>query len=198
MNLREARREDFDALWRLDQDCFPPGISYSRLELGAYLRRKGAISLVAEAVAALKTKSSNAQYVPLLGFIVAQVEGGAAKKEDDDARIDDIRLDDDRADSNHQPLVTAQHVTGHIITIDVAAKARRTGVGSLLLDAVEDRLDAAGCRIVNLEVAVDNAAAIAFYRRHRYAAGRTISHYYSNGADALVMTRQLSSTGNLV
>src|SRR5437660_5675275 len=27
--LRDFRREDFETLWRIDQSCFPPGISYA-------------------------------------------------------------------------------------------------------------------------------------------------------------------------
>src|SRR5438876_11271000 len=46
--LRDFRREDFETLWRIDQSCFPPGISYGRLELSAYIRRRGAFTLVAE------------------------------------------------------------------------------------------------------------------------------------------------------
>ncbi len=33
--LREFKREDFEILWDIDQKCFSPGISYSRLELAA-------------------------------------------------------------------------------------------------------------------------------------------------------------------
>ena len=39
--LREFKREDFGILWDIDQKCFSPGISYSRLELAAYIRRRG-------------------------------------------------------------------------------------------------------------------------------------------------------------
>ena len=46
--LREFRREDFDSLWRIDQACFVPGIAYSRLELAAYIRLRGAFTVVAE------------------------------------------------------------------------------------------------------------------------------------------------------
>jgi ribosomal-protein-alanine N-acetyltransferase len=46
--LREGRPEDFEALWELDQDCFAPGIAYSRRELRAFLSRKTAVTIVAE------------------------------------------------------------------------------------------------------------------------------------------------------
>lgn len=83
--------------------------------------------------------------------------------------------------------------TGHIVTIDVIAEARRAGVGSLLLRAAEDRLRAAGSRGAGLEVAVDNVSALSFYRRHGYSVVRTWPRYYSNGVDALVMKKELDA-----
>jgi len=63
----------------------------------------------------------------------------------------------------------------------VIAAARRFGMGSLLLRAAEDRLISAGCRSVELETAVDNAAALLFYKRHGYSVVTTYPRYYSNG-----------------
>jgi len=80
---------------------------------------------------------------------------------------------------------------GHIITIDVIAAARRFGMGSLLLRAAEDRLISAGCRSVELETAVDNAAALLFYKRHGYSVVTTYPRYYSNGVDASVLEKTL-------
>ena len=82
--------------------------------------------------------------------------------------------------------------TGHIITIDVVGAERRSGVGSLLLRAAEERLQAAGSRAVGLETAVDNRAALSFYKRHGYTVVRTWPRYYSNGVDALVMRKELA------
>jgi [ribosomal protein S18]-alanine N-acetyltransferase len=69
--LREFRREDFDNLWRIDQECFPPGIAYSRMELAAYIRLRGAFTMIAEGRSdnggpAVKSRPK------VLGFIVAQ------------------------------------------------------------------------------------------------------------------------------
>ena len=67
--LREFRGEDFDSLWRIDQECFAPGIAYSKLELAAYIRLRGAFTMVAEALAA---GHKVAESIPaILGFIVA-------------------------------------------------------------------------------------------------------------------------------
>lgn len=46
--LRDARPADFETLYRIDQRCFVPGISYSRLELRHYMQEQGAFTVVAE------------------------------------------------------------------------------------------------------------------------------------------------------
>lgn len=80
---------------------------------------------------------------------------------------------------------------GHIITIDVIAEVRRFGVGSLLLNAAEDRLRTARCVAVELETAVDNASALAFYKRRGYSVIARYPRYYANGVDALVLEKAL-------
>lgn len=144
--VREYRKEDFDQIWRLDQDCFPPGIAYTRFELGAYLRQKNSFTLIA------------AERRRILGFITC-----------------------------HRHKMIA-----HVITIDVREDARRLGVGSLLLDAGEARLQEQGCTGIVLETAVDNAPAIRFYERHGYRVFGTIPRYYHGELDALRMGKNLS------
>ena len=166
--LRDFRREDFDTLWRIDQECFLPGISYSQLELAAYIRRWGSFTLVAESTGRKvngMSRDGRREAEPstvTLGFIVAEA---------------------------------GRRGTGHIITIDVLPAARRFGVGSKLLSAAEDRLRAIKCRRVFLETAVDNQAALAFYKKHGYSLTKTIPRYYSNGVDAVVLQKDLLSQG---
>jgi [ribosomal protein S18]-alanine N-acetyltransferase len=81
---------------------------------------------------------------------------------------------------------------GHVVTIDVLAGARRSGLGSRLMAAAEKRLCALGCSTVFLETAVDNAAALAFYKRHGYSVVQTIPRYYLESIDALVLVKDLS------
>lgn len=82
--------------------------------------------------------------------------------------------------------------TGHIITIDVVAQARRLGVGSALLEAAEEQLLRAGAVVVALETPVNNEAAIRFYKQQGYFVEKTVAGYYSGQLDALVMTKELA------
>ena len=60
--LRPYNSEDLETMYQLDQECYPPGIAYSRRELKWYLRLPGADCLVAE------------QGGALTGFIVTERE----------------------------------------------------------------------------------------------------------------------------
>src|SRR6266853_4918582 len=82
--------------------------------------------------------------------------------------------------------------SGHIITIDEVAEARRAGVGSALLRAAEDQLLRAGVVAVALETPVNNEAAIRFYKQKGYFVEKTVAGYYSGQMDALVMTKELA------
>lgn len=53
IRLRTYRPADFEALYALDQTCYPPEIAYSRAELRWYLHLPGADCLVAESAARL-------------------------------------------------------------------------------------------------------------------------------------------------
>ena len=166
--IRDYRSDDFNTLWAIDQSCFDPGISYSRYELQAYLRRPGAFTLVAESGERLPDSRKNdlpmdvspSNQSSILAFVVAE---------------------------------SSRRGMGHIITIDVHPTARRHHIGSALLAAAENRLRATKCQAVRLETAVDNASAISFYKRHGYDVIKVIPHYYSNGVDALLLEKNLLS-----
>lgn len=46
--IRQYEARDFTGLWKLDQACFPPGISYSKFSLQYFLSLPSADCLVAE------------------------------------------------------------------------------------------------------------------------------------------------------
>lgn len=64
-SLRDAHPTDFESLWRIDQQCFAPGIAYSQPELSTYMRLAGSFTLVAE---------SDSNPTSILGFLVAIVK----------------------------------------------------------------------------------------------------------------------------
>jgi ribosomal-protein-alanine N-acetyltransferase len=104
-----------------------------------------------------------------------------------------VAENDADADAEHKItgfLVAHSGAKGHIITIDVVEAGRRSGVGSQMLQAAEDRLRRSGARAVTLETAVDNHTALAFYKRHGYEVVGTIPGYYSTGIDALSLIKQ--------
>ena len=80
---------------------------------------------------------------------------------------------------------------GHVITIDIAAPARRRGLGRKLFTEVARRLAAAGAREIRLEVDVRNTGAIRFYESLGFERTRTLRSYYGRGLDGYEMTRDI-------
>ncbi len=97
------------------------------------------------------------------------------------------------ADSEILGFIVAEtrRKTGHIITLDVVLKARRSGVGSALLHAAEEQLLRGGGTTVMLETPVNNEAAIRFYKQKGYFVEKTVAGYYSGQLDALVMAKDI-------
>jgi ribosomal-protein-alanine N-acetyltransferase len=145
LSLRSYEPHDFTALHRLDQSCFPPGISYSKTTLHYFLTIPSA-----DCVVALEENH-------LAGFILSE---------------------------ENPPLA-------HIITLDVAAKERRHGVGTALLQKLESNLAARGVRSILLETATDNEAAVAFWQRHGYRSEAVLKRYYLGRIDAYEMRKIL-------
>lgn len=81
---------------------------------------------------------------------------------------------------------------GHIVTIDVAVAQRRRGVGRRLMDELIEACREAGALSLRLEVAVDNAAAINFYRLLGFSETGRIPGFYMGKLDALTMEKTLS------
>jgi [ribosomal protein S18]-alanine N-acetyltransferase len=144
--LRTYHPGDFDALYKLDQSCFPRGIAYSKTTLRYYLALASAECLLA------------VEHEDVAGFILSETDGALA----------------------------------HIITLDVAEGHRRSGVGSLLLNAAEKNLSMQGVRTVFLETAVNNHAAVNFWSRHGYIQEGILKRYYLNRIDGYEMRKKLS------
>lgn len=159
--LRPYVSRDFEKLFRIDQECFEPGIAYSRAELSSYIDRQGSTAIVAELtqdwISETKEKKKFEKGT-IVGFIVVELHPKGY---------------------------------GHVITIDIRPEFRRHGLGTLLLTGAETRLEEKGAFMVVLEVAVNNLAAITFYKRHNYNVARTLPRYYNSELDALFMTKRM-------
>jgi ribosomal-protein-alanine N-acetyltransferase len=69
--IRDFKPDDFDTLWRMDQECFPRGIAYSKPELKFYIRYRGSFTLVAVDVTQVQPTQVNPVQEKIQGFIVA-------------------------------------------------------------------------------------------------------------------------------
>ncbi|SHE90139.1 ribosomal-protein-alanine N-acetyltransferase [Loktanella atrilutea] len=85
-----------------------------------------------------------------------------------------------------------------VLTLATRPDQRRRGLARAALDDFHDRAARAGALSVFLEVAADNAAAIALYRACDFSTvGRRRAYYAREdgpAADALVMRRSLAAT----
>jgi ribosomal-protein-alanine N-acetyltransferase len=148
MTIRDFLASDLEKAYQLDQTCFESGISFTRGQIRDFVRRPGAISLVAE-------RGTEAR--EMVAFAIGQVSGSRA----------------------------------HVITIDVAASARRSGLGRTLLEELLARFAAAGARTVRLEVDLRNAPARRFYESMGFEETRKLPDYYGYGLDGMRMVKEL-------
>jgi [ribosomal protein S18]-alanine N-acetyltransferase len=149
VTLRSYEPHDFAALHRLDQSCFPAGISYSKTTLRYFLTLPSAECIVA------------LDGAKIVGFILTE---------------------------ENPPLA-------HIITLDVEEAHRRQGIGSTLLTESEKNLALRGVRSVLLETAIENEAAVAFWKRHGYRIEAVLKRYYLGRLDAYEMRKILPMNG---
>lgn len=163
-SIREYRATDFDAIYAIDQACYPADIAYSRGELRWYLALPGAECLVAE--------------------IRGRGTGGRSKSSTKTSRKKIVGF----------VITAQQIPHAHIVTIDVLELHRRAGLGASLLRRAEARLRKRGAREVWLETATNNEAAIAFWNKHGYRTRGRIRNYYPGGLDAFSMSKPLAGT----
>jgi len=78
-----------------------------------------------------------------------------------------------------------------ILTFAVAPAARRRGLGRALLETAMVLLAAQGAATLLLEVAEENAAALALYTSAGFAHAATRRDYYGPGRHALLLRRDL-------
>jgi [ribosomal protein S18]-alanine N-acetyltransferase len=145
--LRDYQDHDFPALFKLDQSCFAPGISYSKTTLRYFLDLPSADCIVAD------------EGKRVVGFVLSE---------------------------ENPPLA-------HIITLDVAGAYRRQGIGSAMLLELEKNFARRGVRTVLLETAMENDAAVAFWKSHGYRVEAILKRYYLGRLDAYEMRKKLAA-----
>ena len=81
---------------------------------------------------------------------------------------------------------------GHILNLAVGPGMRRTGIASVLIGDVIDRLRERGCRFLFLEVRDSNTAAREIYRKFGFKViGIRKNYYVSPVEDAIIMRMRL-------
>jgi len=92
-------------------------------------------------------------------------------------------------------IAHARGEEGYIVTIDVLAAYRRSGVGTALLQETERQLMVMSVRYVELQTATNNEAGVAFWRRHGYRSSGVARGYYLGRIDAYEMLKELDQPG---
>lgn len=139
----------------------------------------------AEALAAAHARSfDNSWSAPDIANLMSAMGGFAVLAEDAEGPIGFI-------------LGRAIGGEAEILTLVVAPDRRRSGVGEALVEQLIGEARARGAQAVYLEVAADNAAAQALYRKAGFERAGLRRGYYARGGsrpvDALVLRRALNS-----
>jgi len=82
---------------------------------------------------------------------------------------------------------------GHIYTIDVVSKYRRTGVGLKLLEEIEKNFMKKGAEACFLEVRINNLAARKLYQKHGYIELGKLKNYYARGIHGIQLKKKLKT-----
>ena len=79
---------------------------------------------------------------------------------------------------------------GHVMNIAVKSQYQGMGIGTMLLDDIENRFLSKGADIAYLEVRESNKRAQQVYRHRGYEYVRTVEGYYGD-EDGFIMTKKL-------
>lgn len=84
---------------------------------------------------------------------------------------------------------TGEEVYGHLCSLAVSERHRRSGIGTALVQRAEYQVMLKGATAMQLEVRISNQKAQEFYRRLGYEPVFHFAGYYANTEDAIVMMR---------
>lgn len=181
-HLRDYDKSDFEELFRLDQQCFEPGIAFSRPEFSSYIARRHSFTIVADVV---EDSTEAADTESLTAGSGQSVSSATSERKPRTIA------------STRTPIagfITVEFHRdgyGHVITIDVREQYRRSGLGTLLMEAAEKRVRKLNGFMIVLEVAVNNTAALRFYERHGFKVIKPLPRYYNRTVDGLFLTKRL-------
>ena len=92
---------------------------------------------------------------------------------------------------NKMGTVADPKIVGHVLNVAVTEEHQGGGVGTLLMDELELRLQGKGAEVAYLEVRESNAGAQAMYRKRGYQYVRTSKEYYGD-EDGYIMMKSLA------
>ena len=95
-----------------------------------------------------------------------------------------------KAPWNRQNILYEMH-ENPVAQIAVHPSLHRKQLGSAMMDEIINDCYAKKVRTLTLEVRADNEKAINFYLKHGFKKELVKPHYYSNGDDAIYMTRKV-------
>jgi ribosomal-protein-alanine N-acetyltransferase len=160
LRIRQAEWGDLDRIVQIEHASFPT--PWPRELLGRYLGEEG--FLVAESEGGL------------IGYLIVGLKMASFF-----ARLERRTRQLLRGEAIPEPQI------GHVLNIAIDPRYRRRGLGAALLQRGLEYLTRLGAEEIELEVRVDNAAAIALYRRFGFSIKERLRNYYSNGDDAFLM-----------
>lgn len=94
-------------------------------------------------------------------------------------------------------LIGFPHKRGGISSIAVVPEYRRRGLARRLMNAAIDFLKSANARPIELEVDLQNDAAVNLYRSLGFTPGPTLTDYYGPGKHGMRMTLEQPNQDNL-
>jgi len=83
----------------------------------------------------------------------------------------------------------------HLVNMAIRESHRGRGIGERLLVHLLRYAELNSAELIHLEVRVTNEAAIGLYEKHGFRALGGSANFYSDGADALLMVRELPPPG---
>lgn len=164
--IRPAVRTDLERIVQIEHESFPTPWPYDLLV--DHLRQEG--FLVAE----------------VGGYLVGYIIVGM-KIPSFFSRLERRTMQLFTGEEHEEPQI------GHIMNIAIDPKYRKLGLAKALLRAGIAYLKQFQSEEIELEVRIDNAAAIALYERFGFTIKDQISNYYSDGDDAYLMNVKTSA-----